>query len=155
MTLSPTSSNILSQTLHKTLPTLVGADCVLEIDPIFCEEFRIWLDGRVSRSYMLCHGFESPSITPCDFPRCILTPRKYSQKYKHDSRNGPSTNPPLVASKPGPTVVFLSMGRELAAPRPPSSKRRPHHCTLLSVLCPCSQVQAMRSAHLLDGAVSS
>ena len=29
------------------------------------------------------------------------------------------------------------------------------HCTLLSALCPCSQVHAMRSAHLLDCAVPS
>ena len=33
--------------------------------------------------------------------------------------------------------------------------RRDHHRTLLFALYPCSQVQAMRWAHLLDGAVSS
>ena len=34
-------------------------------------------------------------------------------------------------------------------------KSRGHHCTLLSALCPLSQVQTMRSACLLDGAVPS
>ena len=34
-------------------------------------------------------------------------------------------------------------------------QRRGHHCTLLSALYPCSHVQAMRSVHLLDGAVIS
>ena len=37
----------------------------------------------------------------------------------------------------------------------PRPQRRGLHSTLPSALCPCSDVQAMRRAHLLDGAVSS
>ena len=35
----------------------------------------------------------------------------------------------------------------------PQLQQQGFHRTLLFALCPCSQVQVMRSAHLLDGAV--
>ena len=49
------------------------------------------------------------------------------------------------SSLPRPTVVVVIIWVVCSATVPPV-ERRGHHCTLLSALCPCPQVRAMRRA---------
>ena len=81
--------------------------------------------------------------------------------YCHCGCRGAEPRMSAVTSIHTPVVsrILPLFASSISDSNPTSTRLRPqrqgHHHTLLSVLCPCSQVQAMRRAHLLDDVVPS
>ena len=88
---------------------------------------------------------------------CAVASTKFLNDGMHHFDNSIVPPPPSTPHPPPPTLApLIDIGSQpdsqstSTTASTPTTRPPPHNA-----LCPCSHVQAMRSAHLLDGAVSS